>query len=210
MRNATTTGAVIVGNYIGTDPTGTLARPNQNNGVDIAFGAYDNIVGGTTPAARNVISGNTGNGVVLGGSSNKVLGNFIGVDLTGNVALANSGDGVLITTPGNTVGGAVAGAGNVISANAGQGIRFGNSSLGVPSPGASLVAGNTIGLGADGTTALGNQSYGIYLAGDSRNVTIGGSTLAARNVISGNVQFGIITDAASDPEWTASVRWPIP
>src|SRR5262249_23705676 len=59
VRDATTAGAVIAGNYIGTDPTGTLARPNQGSGVSIVLGAHDNTV------SRNVISGNRSMGVFI-------------------------------------------------------------------------------------------------------------------------------------------------
>src|SRR5262249_55991530 len=54
-----------------------------------------------------------------------------------------------------------------------------------------------IGLGADGTHPLGNGQFGIYVS-QSKNVTIGGATLAARNIISGNSEFGIYTDAVAD------------
>src|SRR5262249_43186326 len=75
------------------------------------------------------------------------------------------------------------------------GILLYDATLGIAAPAATLIQGNTIGLGADGATPLGNKLYGIYVALDSRNVTIGGPTAAARNVISDNVGFGIITDA---------------
>ena len=66
--------------------------PNTNNGVDIVYGAQNNTVGGTTAAARNVISGNLHEGVLIGfaGTANNVVeGNFIGTDATGKNFLAS-------------------------------------------------------------------------------------------------------------------------
>ena len=48
-----------------------------------------------------------------------------------------------------------------------------------------IVRGNTIGLNAAGTSALGNTGAGVGI-GNVTGATIGGTTTAARNVISGN------------------------
>src|SRR5262249_59122193 len=93
--------------------------------------------------------------------------------------------GVAVLAAGNTIGGTAAGAGNVI----GDGIGLDLGDHGA----ATLIQGNTIGLGADGTTVLGNNHFGIYVF-QSQNVVIGGDTPAARNIISGNFEFGIITN----------------
>jgi len=77
-------GNIIEGNYIGTDVTGTMNRGNFQGGVRI-WDAPNNTIGGTTPEARNVISGNNGYGVGIllsGATANKVQGNFIGTDVT--------------------------------------------------------------------------------------------------------------------------------
>ena len=61
--NTDCTNNIIEGNYIGTDPTGTLA---QGNAVGVLIGqAQSNTVGGTVAGARNLISGNDGDGVVI-------------------------------------------------------------------------------------------------------------------------------------------------
>jgi CSLREA domain-containing protein len=113
------TGNRVEGNYLGTDPSGTQKLGNGDYGVAIG-GAPNNTIGGTTPGARNLISGNLG-GVGIegnGATGNKVTGNYIGTDRNGTADLGNSSSGVLIDgAPGNTVGGAVAGARNVISGN---------------------------------------------------------------------------------------------
>ena len=72
-------GNTIEGNLIGTDPSGTLARPNTGNGIRIT--GSSNVVGGTTASARNFIAGNVGDGVLVSGASaagNRILGNYIG------------------------------------------------------------------------------------------------------------------------------------
>src|SRR5262249_48892943 len=93
-----TTGNLLRGNFIGSDVTGTAALPNDD-GVLIDGGAQNNTVGGAAPAARNLISGNQGEGVKIfktdvGGlkdtRNNLVQGNFIGTDVTGTVALGNA------------------------------------------------------------------------------------------------------------------------
>ena len=109
----TTTNNRLTGNLIGTNAEGTGAIPNRR-GVNIPD-APGNTIGGTTSAARNVISGNTLEGVLIGGvsaSGNVVQGNYIGTNLTGTAAVPNQAHGVAISgSPNNVIGGTVAGAG---------------------------------------------------------------------------------------------------
>ncbi len=126
---ATTTGAnsnnLIQGNFIGTDADGLAAVPDED-GVEIYGFSSDNTIGGTTPQARNIISGNTGYGFEdvpdpsVVPVRNVVQGNFIGVNAVG-APLGNGSDGVVLTG-GNTLGGTAAGAGNVIADNGGTGV----------------------------------------------------------------------------------------
>ncbi len=191
----------IEGNYIGTDATGTLARAN-GAGIYIASASTNNLIGGATAADRNVISGNDGSGVRIdtGASGNTVEGNYIGTDVTGNAALGNTGNNnsgaISIGSDANTV------LDNVISGNTGVGILIYDATSGIISPVGSVVQGNIIGLGADGSTNLGNTNYGIYVALDSRDVTIGGATARAGNVISENGQFGILSDSPNAGDMT--------
>ena len=86
---------LVLGNFIGTDATGTkaLAGGTDSLGILIAAGATNNTVGGTTATAGNLISGNAGSGVQIGAladqsptSGNVVAGNDIGTDVTGLLA----------------------------------------------------------------------------------------------------------------------------
>jgi hypothetical protein len=197
----------LQGNYLGTDVTGRLARGNGENGVFI-YGGNKNTIGGTTTAARNLISGNSAVGVYILGDSNGatlnvVLGNFIGTNLAGTAALGN-GTGVLLRGANNTIGGTVAGARNVISGNQGSGVAlvamlsvFHDAAVG------NSVVGNYIGTTATGFAALGNGT-GVSLSGAYSN-TIGGTTAAARNVISGNGGSGV--EIASFDVLPASNNW---
>ncbi|MFQ5511848.1 MAG: FlgD immunoglobulin-like domain containing protein [Candidatus Krumholzibacteriia bacterium] len=107
----------VQGNYLGTDPTGTVAVPNTQYGV--ALGGSYNLVGGTAPSARNVISGNGDSGVFLGlvGFSNRVQGNFIGTGANGTQALGNGILGVRITSTSHMIGGTTVNRGNTIAYN---------------------------------------------------------------------------------------------
>ena len=111
-------GNSIQGNFIGTDITGTQARPNRMDGLSIDHAS--NLIGGATPSARNVISGNGRHGILVtgaNGAGNTVLGNYVGVDATGVLDLGNGVDGVNISSQNNTIGGSGTGAGNIIAGN---------------------------------------------------------------------------------------------
>ena len=194
---------MVAGDYIGTDMTGTTAIAN-GTGVEIDSGASANTIGGTTAAAHNVISGNTSDGIYLandGSDHNLVEGDYIGVDMSGNNSVPNE-IGVDVDSDDNTIGGTVAGSGNVISGN-----NDGSADIGaqIYIPGNdNLVEGNLIGLGADGdivTVPVGDLNAGVSFQTFGQNFigshnTIGGVTAAARNVISGN-QSNIILQGGS-------------
>ena len=177
--NAGGTGHLVQGNFIGTDASGTLALAN-GDGIHASFNTSNVTIGGTTAAARNVISGNTSAGVSLanafpaGVNGFQIQGNYIGTDRTGTVALPNGGNGVTNNQGTNTIGGSAAGAGNVIAGNNGAGIAMGNGSV---------VQGNRIGVDANGDP-LGNKSVGIVVYGSG--ATIGGTAAGEGNVIAYN------------------------
>lgn len=186
LNNATHN--TIQGNLIGTDAAGqeswdNFGNPvfgNFNDGITIDADSANNLIGGTTPAARNVIAGNYANGITVVGAApyaNDLEGNFIGVDSSGHTAAPNIGDGILVDTGLLNVGSDVSGAGNVISGNDGVGIDL--------QGGTSVVYGNLIGLASDGSTALGNGGDGVRINQSSRNI-IGGTAPFEGNVIADN------------------------
>ena len=198
-------GNVIQGNYIGTDATGIFDVGNSRSGVRLTTvggvfsdSAANNTIGGSTFGAGNLISGNDQNGVAvignsIGGSSNKILGNRIGVNAAADAALGN-GDGVWITTTiaggtasNNQVGGSGVGAGNTIGGNTLSGVRIEGSGatgnfvqsnrIGVNALGAPIAnggAGLTIGssgnvIGAPGNTIAFNGNAGVFVTSGSGN-----------------------------------------
>src|SRR4029077_2913615 len=109
-------GVLIQGNLIGTDVTGTLKLANTGQGI-ILLRASNVTLGGTPAGARNVVSGNSANGLEIDGnpSTNVVVaGNYIGVDVTGAAPLGNSVWGISLDSNHVTIGGSAPGAGNVI------------------------------------------------------------------------------------------------
>jgi parallel beta-helix repeat protein len=189
ISGAGTTCNVVEGSFIGTDASGLHSLPNEW-GVYVTGGSTGNTIGGTATVDRNLISGNSWTGVELNGSGttgNLVTGNWIGTSSTGNAALANAGAGVAISQGAsvNTV------SSNVISGNSLAGVWVGSSSN-------NTVAGNTIGLAQNGAQVVANGDGVDLLAGATGN-TVGGTTAAARNVISGNAWNGVrITGAGTN------------
>jgi hypothetical protein len=202
----------VLGNYIGTDVTGTVAVAN---GAGVELVGSNNLVGGTTAEARNVISGNQSSGIAIQayGSfteialSNQVQGNYIGTDVTGNRALGNS-NGVALyglsldqhsTGGSNLIGGTEPGAGNLISGNRDYGVEIWGNNDG------NLIQGNYIGTDVTGTQAVGNILNGVYLEGTSNNL-IGGTEAGAGNLISGNGWNGILLTVFSGADGSNVVQ----
>jgi hypothetical protein len=184
-------GTFLAGNYIGVDPTdGFTPRPNDNG---ISVSSDNNTIGSGTVAGRNIISGNTVDGLIVTGSNNLVIGNYVGTNAGGTAAVANGQYGIAIsdligfgTASNNTVGGTVAGAGNLISGNTLGGVAM----LQILTPVTGNVAqGNFLGTDATGLSALPNQGPGVIIAASDN--TIGGTAAAAGNVISGNSSVGV-------------------
>jgi hypothetical protein len=176
----------IQANHVGTNASGTSALGNSGSGI-IGSSSHRTIVGGTNPAARNIISGNdnspdaAGIWFVFDSNDNQVLGNFIGVDVTGTLPLGNRTVGVVLGGSRNIVGGTVPGARNVISDNA-VGVLVVKDD--------NVVQGNYIGVDVTGTIPFGNREDGVRIAGGNRN-TIGGTTSSAPNIISASRSHGI-------------------
>jgi hypothetical protein len=194
-------GNTVSGNFIGTDPTGTIAMPG-GHGIQIVNGST-NTIGGTTPAARNVVAGDGAERVEIlaqfagsgptSATANQVQGNYIGTNASGTAALGTGSRGVHLGGNGNTmnnvIGGTAAGAGNLLSGNS-TGVEIENST-------ANLVQGNLIGTNIAGTAAIPNNFGGVILRTSANNNTVGGTAAGARNVISGNGSGGILLDNIS-------------
>ena len=177
---------LVEGNYIGLNATGSAVRPNGGVGIVISGGAKSNVVGSSTAAgARNIISGNLAQGVVIsdaGTSSNKVQGNLIGLNPAGTAAFGNGFGGIDIFggAASNTIGGTTVTASNFISGNGSGGVNI--SGVGTKS---NKVQRNFIGTNLSGTGAVPNLA-GVQVFGGAASNTIGGTTVSVRNVISGN------------------------
>jgi hypothetical protein len=146
----------IEGNFIGTDPTGTVAKKIPGDGV-IIIHASNTTVGGNLPAARNLISGNGDSGVLLLGSSgSKVLGNLVGTRKGGNGALGNGSEGIgLFDSSGTSI------SANTIAFKDLHGVRI-NASSG-PNP--NIANGNLI----VGNSIFSNGLLGTDLGGGTEN-----------------------------------------
>src|SRR5512140_1599788 len=153
-------GATIQGNIVGLDATGVNALPNAGDGIAVLKNASATmgpvLIGGPTAAARNIVSSSTNSaqGILLNGpATTTVLGNFIGTDVTGTVGRPNQGNGILLQNGAATIGGAAAGAGNLIAANLNGGILVSDATA--------TILGNLIGTQIDGVTPLTNGGFGV-------------------------------------------------
>jgi hypothetical protein len=192
---------IVTGNDVGFDTTGSATTSAL--GVLIAFASNDTI-GGTSPAARNVISGNVGSGVEISGinaapaSGNVVEGNFIGTGPTGTSTNGNgrlapyTHVGAVLVDGGNsnTIGGTVAGARNVIGGN-GSGVDIRNGGQN------NLVQGNFIGVGADGVSQVPNSDFGVHVGSDGNLSPPAGSGQANEPAASSNSIGGTVAGAGN-------------
>ncbi len=169
---------VISGNYFGLDSTGTISRPI--GGVSLFVTSSGNTIGGTTPAARNVISGVINRGIWFEGNeanNNLVQGNYIGTDASGTGQIGNSGGIMLRDASNNVIGGTTAAERNVISGN-GQGVVITGANAAK-----NVVKGNFIGTAANGTSPVSNGDYGISISSGAFSNVIGGVQPGEGNVI---------------------------
>jgi len=151
---------------------------NSQSGIRLTYGAYTNFVGGGDADDRNVIGLNSADGItILNSDDNLIQGNLIGTQST--VSYGNIQTGVYLGYANNNTL-----AGNTISANGWAGVWAYNSHY-------NTMRGNKIGTSDSGTVAMANGQDGIALTDGSHHNTIGGTTLADRNIISGNTHCGI-------------------
>jgi titin len=163
-------GNTVQGNTVGTNAAGSTNLPNQIDGIGnnsnaftgtgfclqaLQTGGSNNTIGGTIAGSGNVVSGNTGDGVdLVAGSGNTVAGNAVGTNAGGTALVGNGGSGIAL---GNgsvaTVGGTVAGAGNIVAHNGGTGILIGTS-----------ASDSTTHVAVQRNLTFDNQGQGIDLA----------------------------------------------
>ncbi len=212
----------IQGNYIGTDPTGTVGVGNGDDGISIEDSNSNQIGGAGFTTFGNLISANQQGGITIVNNSdlNKVQGNYIGTDSTGTRALGNQQDGVGIA--GDTGDGAVGfqpidqPVGNLIGGGGTDILGLSAPTLGTVSALGNLISGNfqggvsiddavgnyvygnAIGTDITGTTAIGNVSDGVAVGAISSSNIIGASRAGGfGNLISGNLGEGVTIDSGA-------------
>lgn len=173
---------VVQSCMLGTNPQDVSGSGNDY-GVRIV-NSPENLVGGTSSALRNIISGNSVHNVLIegnGANSNKIYGNYIGTSKDGQTAVKpTTTTGVRIEgSSSNRIGTSAPNSGNVISGQT-KGVH-------VIGPNASLnvIMGNLIGTDSNGTGLIGNTDSGVILQ-EAQFCNVGGSSSVMRNVISGN------------------------
>lgn len=193
----------VIGNLIGTDKNGAgnlgnlegihagaesqikgnLVANNLITGINIV--GPNCVIGGEKPAERNVIILNGAQGIYLAFQTNgtKVIGNSIGTDANGTLALGNKKYGILIDADENFIGGPTIAERNIISANVTSGIEI------WPNANKNFIRGNYIGTDASGNVALPNLD-GVSFGGGDQNA-IGGTLKGEGNIISGNSRYGV-------------------
>lgn len=209
-------GNKIQANAVGTNPAGTSAISNKNNGILVTYYATENTIGGTAyydsatgqtndptgnkgtvpivyiaPPLGNLISGNTQNGVHIDQYSELTVlsGNFIGTNNAGTAAIGNGIDGVSITNSNNNqLIGCTYEDNPFIYYNVLSG--NGRNGLYVYNSNAILVQANFFGAGANNASMVPNRQDGIHVGGTSAGVQVGG-VIPLGNVSAGNGRDGI-------------------
>jgi hypothetical protein len=218
-------GITLDADYVGLAPDGSAAG-NHGNGVYVAARSSRDKIGinpsGEPGAVSNVISANSGNGVVLwGAAGDTIAANRIGTNVAGTAAMGNGRDGILITARahGNEIGGTedtdpatgqqnnptgtkgtttpvfvVPPLGNLISGNVADGVHVDAGSR------HNMFNGNFIGTSASGDGRIGNRGNGVWLDHAGDNSLTGckfvNNPFVYYNVISGNGANGLrITDS---------------
>lgn len=185
MGNVALSDITISGNYIGTNSAGLTALANQGAGsisaiqVD-ADPSVNVIVGGSTPAARNIISGNSSTaGVSMGNSASgsiTVRGNYIGLGADGTTDIGN-GQGLSLRGGGSIID-------NVISGNTNENLYHGGSGV--------VIAGNRVGTDYQGNVSGSIvQGGGIVIGQSASEIVIGGTSASDKNIIAGNSRAGV-------------------
>jgi hypothetical protein len=195
-------GNSVAANYIGTDASGVLDRGNGGEGIRLVD-SHQNVIGGSQLGERNVVSGNSGEGIALFGErarANRVEGNYVGLSASGAADVGNGASGIYLRrAPGNVI------EDNVVSGNDGfAGIAIcgdlafcGGENVGtLGNAAANVVRRNRVGLDGAGTGRMGNAGYGISIDG-APNTAVGGIGQGNHIAASGNAALVIFKPAAS-------------
>jgi hypothetical protein len=165
--------------------------------------AENNMVGGNGPAQRNLISGNNIGVDIFSAyaSGNQVLGNYIGSDHHGVEGLPNTLDGVRIYggAHDNVIGGITEAERNVIMANGRSGVRVTGEETQENS-----IVGNYIGTDRTGMLGRGNTTEGVYIGLGAHENRVGGEVSGARNLISANLDRGVVITGTNTMSNTVS------
>ncbi len=177
---------VIIGNYIGVDASGTKDLSNASRGIALEGGTNSSLVQG------NVIVSSGGGDIVIsdwGSTYNTVVGNLLGTDASGKVAVGSTQYGICACGGFTRIGGTTPADRNVIAQGAiAQGDVIFGGRWGQPG---SLVIGNFLGTDISGSVALAGSGPGVILPNGSVRPFVGGTTPGERNVIGGNPSVGI-------------------
>lgn len=175
----------IEGNFIGTNPAGTVPEGNAGGGGGgVVVEGGGNVIGGTSRAARNLISDNASGGVFLDSDSNGVLGNLIGTDRTGTKELGNFGSGIKVFSSDNAI------SGNTIAFSHQDGVS-------IPLIGA---AGNEVGA----NSIFANEDLGIDLGDDGQTTNDPGDPDAGAN---GLQNHPVLSSATTPASGATTVQW---
>jgi len=194
INHTTSNSNTIKGNYIGINANGISSTDTISNYDGIAIqNSYGNIIGGTSAAERNIISGNMDAGIAIKGTPSKnnvIKGNYIGLNIAGSDSIPNYNGILMSGANNNTIGGTGFFERNVISGNRQAGIAMAYSGTRN-----NIIKGNYIGTDRHGMVAISNQT-GVYINSNANSNIVGGSTAAERNLISGNLEMGICMEAS--------------
>lgn len=210
IASSTASNITITGNYIGTNYGGTAPLSNPTGILmDNTSGC---IIGGSSSANTNIISGNTDAGILINGTLSfltTITGNYIGTNINGTDSIPN-GNGIILSSCRDiTIGGNTTSMRNIISGNTAAAVVMNGTGTNN-----NVVIGNYIGTDVTGTLPLSNH-YGVIIKADSDKNRVGGSTAGERNVISANWEIGVYIEASDSnvvsgnyigPDYTGTIK----
>jgi hypothetical protein len=206
---------VVQGNAVGTDAAGSTALPNHVSGIGSRAQRFQGVgfcqqapaglggshtIGGSVPAAGNLVSGNLAGGIDLVGThDDSIEGNVIGTNAGGSAPIGNGAAGVTLGPAcdehGCTPSSRNEVRANLVSANGGDGIVV----VGTGGGTGNVITANRIGTDASGHPTLGNAGAGVQIGSDASADVVGGAIAADRNLIAGNAGPGVLVGSdASD------------